>query len=299
MRYLLFMGVAFLLACNPTSEDTTVEKVKVQLSREFKDYWFAGEAEITVYDLKQSRYGQPRDGHATMIFVTENFSDTKEVKLDNPSNTPEDVVKVMKRNATRKFTTGIYPYSIMTSVFTPLHSDVLTNLEKITFSSQDWCGQSWIQINEDGKQNLLQSYSYFESAGDQIRSLEDVIMEDAIWNYLRYSPQYLPKGKHKFIPAMTFLRFTHNDIKPYEAHCMLEKSDSLSRYTVSYPDLGRELRITFATAFPHKIDSWVEVLEKDGKKYKTVASAKERMKIDYWNHNSNKDSILRKELGLQ
>lgn len=298
MRYLFLGLIATLLSCNLASDDASKGKDKVQLSPEFKEYWFDGTAEITVYNLKQSRYGQERNGHATKIFVTEDFSDSKHVKLDNPSESPDDVVKVMKLNATRKFTTGIYPYSIMTSVFTPLYSDDLTDLEKLTFSSQDWCGQSWIQINEDGNQNLLQSYSYFESEGDQIRSLEDNITENAVWNYLRYSPEYLPKGEKYIIPSMTYLRFTHQDMKPYKANCIMEKSDSLSRYTITYPKIGRELRITFATAFPHTIESWVEVMKKNGKEYTTSASAKKRIKIDYWNKNNNQDSILRTQIGL-
>ena len=51
-----------------------------------------------------------------LIFVTEDFSASKQVKLDRPEKVPSDAVKVLKLNATRKFNTGIYPYSILSII---------------------------------------------------------------------------------------------------------------------------------------------------------------------------------------
>lgn len=295
MRYsllLLFMG---FLSCTTR---TVSEETKRNLTEEFKDYWFSGKAEITSYHLKQSRYGEVRDGYVTTIFVTEDFSRSQQVKLDKPAAHPEDIVKVLKLNSTRKFTTGIYPYSMMTSVFTPLYSGKVTDLKKITFSSQDWCGQSWFQVNERQEQLFLRTFSYFQSRGDQEKVLEDAITEDAIWNYLRYSPEYLPEGKVKIIPAMTFFRFTHHKIQAYQAECKLVKGDSLSIYTIRYPELGRTLWISFTRDFPYKIHGWKETWAHNGQVFTTSASANERIRIDYWNKHSKKDSILRTQLGL-
>jgi len=37
--------------------------------QQFGDYWYTGEAELTSYELKQSRYGEIHEGHAVLIFV--------------------------------------------------------------------------------------------------------------------------------------------------------------------------------------------------------------------------------------
>ena len=40
-------------------------------------------------------YGEVRKGHSVLIFVTEDFSKSKQVKLDHPIKDEHDVVKVM------------------------------------------------------------------------------------------------------------------------------------------------------------------------------------------------------------
>ena len=81
----------------------------------FKSYWYNGEAEITSFDLQQARYGHTYPGQAVMIFVTEDFSKAKQVKLDHPEEAGNDRINVLKLNLTKKFNTGIYPYSMMLS----------------------------------------------------------------------------------------------------------------------------------------------------------------------------------------
>ncbi len=86
----------------------------------FEGYWSKGQAEITSYVLDQSRYGEIHPGNAVLIFVTEDFSRSRQVKLDRPERAGEDRARVLKLNLTKKFATGVYPYSLMSSVFTPL-----------------------------------------------------------------------------------------------------------------------------------------------------------------------------------
>ena len=105
----------FLVFC---SFGYPIDKISDTDHKTFGDYWYQGKAEITSYEMEQARYGEIRKGHAVLIFVTEDFSKSKQVKLDNPQKDPEDAVKILKLNFVRKFITGIYPYSIMTSVFT-------------------------------------------------------------------------------------------------------------------------------------------------------------------------------------
>ena len=88
-----------------------------QISQTFKNHWFDGFAEISSYELTQSRYGQQRIGKAVLIFVTEDFLAKEQVKANQKSKT---TIPVLKSNRTKNFLTGIYPYSIMSSSFSSL-----------------------------------------------------------------------------------------------------------------------------------------------------------------------------------
>ncbi len=72
------------------------------VSKNFSDYWYQGKAEVSSYKLQQARYGALNEGSAVLIFVTEDFSKDKHVKLDNPAQAGDEAVKVMKLNLTKK-----------------------------------------------------------------------------------------------------------------------------------------------------------------------------------------------------
>ena len=74
----------------------------------FDTHWHDGKAELDGYRLTIERYGHARQGRAVAIYVTEPFSRSRHVKLDDPSRTPGDVVDVLKLNLVRDFQTGIY-----------------------------------------------------------------------------------------------------------------------------------------------------------------------------------------------
>ncbi|HEY6064603.1 MAG TPA: hypothetical protein VIY96_00515, partial [Thermoanaerobaculia bacterium] len=84
----------------------------------FGRYWYQGKAELTRYKLDQARYGEMHPGEAVLIFVTEPFLPDRQVKLERGD--PSRGVTVLKLNFVRKFFTGMYPYSLMTSTFTPV-----------------------------------------------------------------------------------------------------------------------------------------------------------------------------------
>lgn len=276
---------------NPTEVKETVEKkVKKPLSAEFKKYWYSGKAEISSYKLEQVRYGEIHEGHAVLIYVTEPFSE-KQVKADypNPTNT-----SVLKLNATKKFTTGIYPYSVMNSTFFPLTTQ--DHAIKTTFSSQEWCGHSFLQLNNKEKYQF-KYFSYFESHGDSEFELEKEHLEDELWNKLRIDPNALPQGKLKMIPSNEFLVLRHKEIKACEVEASLEKDEKYYTYQLSYPELGRTVSIQFETTFPYTIEKWEEELASDG--LKTVATRLKTMEIAYWSKNKVKDSVLRDSLQIK
>lgn len=283
------------IALLSSAEEMTPTNKKA-LSEEFKKYWYAGEAELTSYELKQARYGEIRDGKAMLIYVTEPFLADKQVKADgqNDSNIP-----VLKLNSTKNYFTGIYPYSIMTSSFYPVHDD--QHAIKVSFSSQEWCGQVYAQINNRSKFEI-NSHSYFESEADQSLELDKNILENELWNKIRINPENLPVGKHKVIPSLESIRLSHSKLKPYDAILTLTKKGAVSTYTINYPELKRTLEINFETEFPHTIESWSDKGKSGfGKNAKQMVSTGTRIKTiksQYWRQNSNRFLSLRDSLGL-
>ena len=271
-------------------------KPKRPLSDEFKEYWYAGEAEITSYKLEQARYGEPRDGNAVLIYVTEPFLPEAQVKANNSD--PENV-SVLKLNATKKFLTGIYPYFIMHSTFYPVHDN--QHAIKTSLSVQEWCGHVYSQLN-NREQFEFTSHSYFEGEADEAFSMEKNILENEIWNKIRIDPDNLPQGEVAMIPSLEFLRLKHQEVKAYKAMAQLSSKGGITTYTISYPELERNLMINFTTNFPYSIESWEEEFKSgfgsNAKTLTTSATKIKTLKTAYWKQNENKNLVLRDSLGL-
>lgn len=266
----------------------TTEKPVTILSQAFKDYWYAGKAEISSYKLEQARYGEIREGNAILIYVTEDFLPEIQVKADyqNPSNIP-----ILKLNTTKNFNTGIYPYSIMQSTFYPVDNN--QHALKVSSSIQEWCGQVYAQLNN---RNLFEvmSHSYFQGEADENFKLEKSILENELWTQLRISPKSLPTGNINVIPAFEFTRMKHLKIKAYQAEATLTEN----QYKLNYKDIDRTLAINFNPKFPHTIESWVETYKSGGKLLSTKATKLKTIKSPYWKKNQSKDEILRDTLQL-
>lgn len=301
MRFLAPILLLFLAAgCNeqnktPVLAENRADRKELperQLSPEFREYWYAGEAEISSYRLDQSRYGEQREGHAVLVYVTEPFLPGKQVKADqsDPSN-----VSVLKLNSTRKFLTGIYPYSIMSSTFSPVREQ--GHAIKVTNSVQEWCGQVFAQLNNRNSFDV-QAYSYFGSEGDQQLSLPKNWLENELWNLIRINPSELPVGELEVIPSFEYLRLAHKDFKAYKAAATKATQGTETVYTLSYPDLGRSLKIRYGSEFPHRIEGWEETSSNGARELRSSAVRIATLKSAYWQKNSNKDIYLRDSLGL-
>jgi hypothetical protein len=300
MRSILILSfLTFIFqACAQKADHKTQERVNLSLNENFGEYWYQGKAELTSYNLEQLRYGEKRKGEAVLIFVTEDFSKSKQVKLDNPQQAGNDAEKVLKLNFTKKFNTGIYPYSMMTSVFAPVYPENDLHARKITTSVQEWCGHVFMQLNNKGKNFQIESRSYFESEGDENLKLEKVWLEDELWTLLRLDPDQIPEGEVQLLPSTQYLRLKHKDIKAYLATIQKSKANGLQQLTISLPDLERTLTIHYQSAHPYKIEKWEERYPENGKIMTTSAKLKERIMLDYWNKNGVKDSVYREKLSL-
>ncbi|SEK31233.1 hypothetical protein SAMN04487910_0224 [Aquimarina amphilecti] len=299
------LGVLIIIACSNIKADEKIKNIEneetvltpaKELSEDFKKYWYAGNAEITSYKLEQARYGEMREGKAVLVYVTEDFLVNEQVKADyqNPDNIP-----ILKLNATKKFNTGIYPYSIMQSIFYPVANN--QHALKVSSSMQEWCGHVYAQLNNREKYELM-SHSYFQGEADQNFKLDKDILENELWTKIRIDPENLPQGELKIIPSLEYCRLKHIEIKAYTAKTTLLEDANYSTYTIEYPELNRSISISFTTSFPHEIESWTETFKSgfgsNAKELVTKATKLKSIKSPYWSKNSNKDEVLRQELGL-
>ncbi|WP_375579043.1 hypothetical protein ABWH96_18805 [Marivirga tractuosa] len=301
MKNILILSFLFVLfqACGQKNKIESKEKVNLKLNEQFGDYWYQGEAELTSYDLEQVRYGEKRKGEAVLIFVTEDFSKSKQVKLNNPKEAGDDAEKVLKLNFTKKFKTGIYPYSIMTSVFSPVYPESDLHARKVSTSVQEWCGHVFMQLNNKGNNYNLLGRSYFESEGDIEIDLDKVWLEDELWTLLRLDPNQIPEGEIQLFPSTQYLRLKHKDLKAYTANVSIIKNDSLNELKIEVAELERELSIFYKKEHPYQIEKWEESYPENGEIMTTTATLKKRNMLDYWNKNSLKDSVYREKLELK
>jgi hypothetical protein len=273
------------------------------------NYWHQGKAEVSRFDLEQVRYGQTHHGHAVLIFVKEQLLPETQVKFDGLA-TSEKPVDVMKHIATRDFNTGVYPYSVMTSVFSPFE-DKGNHAYKVTGTTQDWCGQTFLQLNNRDGRFSVQYHSYFQSEGDQDFTVDQAFLEDDLWALVRTNPGALPVGQISLYPSTHCVQLQIRQFYPHKAIGRLYKqldrsvsTDSLNFYTVRYTDIPRTLVIMFEQDFPYAIRAWEEtednVAERKGTSpLRTRGVRTHSLLVDYWNRSSIADSTYRPLLGLE
>ena len=303
----LFFSIVFFLSLtvingcqNPTKIPAVpAQHVKMDAGT-FNDYWYTGKAEVISYKLKQSRYGEIHNGDAVLIFVTEPFSKSKQVKLDYPSRAGEDNITVMKLNYMKKFNTGLYPYSMMLSAFTPVDSYHHPKTLKVTTSVQEWCGHAYTQMNLAKGNYDINVFSYFEQEGDQKLTITGALLEDEIFNRIRLDYKSLPTGEFKMIPGLFFTRLKHKDLKPRKATAQLLENEGTFTYSVSFKEDDRTLDINFEKEFPYRVLGWKETYQGSGNnKLTTSAEMNKLLYTDYWTKNNTTDTYLRDSLSLQ
>ena len=269
----------------------------------FNTYWYQGLAELNRFELEQSRYGEIHKGEAVHIYVTEDFLTDKQVKYEFGDKT--NAVPILKLNAYRRFYTGIYPYNLLTSVFTPLGNGPQKPL-KATFSAQEWCGHAYSQLNlRDGKYQG-EGHSYFQAEADDKFELAAALLEDDVFLRIRRDPTSLPTGEIQVIPGLHYLRLLHKKAGDAPATATLtdapnnDYGENVRMYEIKYTGKGRTVRYFFEKAFPYQIRGWEEeAAGLGGRTLTTKAKRTNAMLLDYWGKHTNSDAPLRKELGLE
>jgi len=290
-----------------SDDATTAEALLVAAyhpDKQFNDYWYNNAAELARYELKQSRYGQMHDGEAVLIFVTEHLDPEKHVKTFNEDGRD---IPVLKLNHARKFYTGLYPYSTMSSVFTPVNLKENPSTLRANFSGQDWCGHVWTMLDLKGSQYKGNVHSYFPDEGDYGVSLDQMLLEDEIFNRLRIDPASLPEGDISIVPSFMHLRLLHKEFRIYHAeakHATASVPDGAAHatYEITYTDLDRKVIFNYEKDFPRQILGWEETYRsgfgESARELTTSAKLTNTLLLDYWSHNALADSVYRHELGL-
>ena len=183
-------------------------------------YWEDGLAEVATYEAERVVYKKKRSFDYTLITVKEEFNQEFNVKTDDYQRA--DLFPVMKVNEFCAIPADNYPYHYLTSLF--FRRDQPVALYKLTSSSQEWCGNTFKTIVDDGV-NLKESYnSYWDQQGLGSRDLRrDVLLEDA----LPYSLRALRfEQKPAFDVVVMDLQQTSKASEPiyYQAHLTTTES---------------------------------------------------------------------------
>lgn len=300
-----FLGAVLLLATVAMSGTARADAAK-----SFYSLWYDGNAEISTYALKESRYGEIREGQRVMVFVTEPMRRSTHIKPD-VKLPPAEQVKVIKLNDLRKFPTGIYDYSVMTSVFAAVEEKPgipLLGTMKVAFTGQEWCGTVFERYLREGDTYEGVLYSYFESDGETTYSVPvrgEVEAEETLWLRIReLKGPWLREGesrKMRLIPAVWDRRKRHVPASVVDA---VVTKGSAKDVKVVHTALGKIPARPFAwktpqgtttvwveDAWPHRILSWSEA---DGSSGTLLASRRE----PYWKRHGTEDIGLRDSLRL-
>lgn len=263
----------------------------------FWKVWGDGAAELSSYDLTYPRYGANRKGTAVAIFVSETFSNTMRVKADPGVHPKSDEFPVMKLNLVEDFQTGIYDYNMMLSTFValaPVNGFPAGTPTKISWSSQEWCGNLYKQALFDQDGIDITSHSYFDTEGDQQRKFDQpngAVSEDALLLWARgMARPVLKPGESRKVPVMLALqsaRFKNGPVKFGEATLARSATRQKVKFgtvmveaeelTATFND-GRKRTFVVETAEPRRILSYSS---SEGLRAELLAS--ERMK--YWELN--------------
>ncbi|MDA0744955.1 MAG: hypothetical protein O2954_00415 [bacterium] len=241
-------------------------------SVDFYGYWADGKGEISSYRVIQPRYGEAREGYGVMIFVTEDLNRRTLIKVESP--TPkEDRVYTLKLNNVLKFTTGIYDYSVMTSVFSAVEGFAGPGpfeLVKVNLSSQEWCGHVFDEFRIDGGRLKGELNSYFEREGKhpyELPTPAGFVSEDHLLIWIRELKGLVMKTGEsqtvKLLPSLWSFRQRHRPHALVDAKLEKNQAVSVTVGEKTYEAVpwrwsweGFEKTVWVDVAYPHRILKW-------------------------------------------
>ncbi len=266
---------------------------------DFWSHWGDGKAEVSGYSLVQPRYGELRRGRAILVYVTEPYSRSRFVKVDRFDPANPDQTTVLKLNHVRKFQTGLYDYSVMTSVFVDPTLDFAQL--RATFTSQEWCGH----VFEDARVGTsadVALQSYFEGESGRA-SVKGATLEDALFITLRsLATGDLDTRERKLTLLGSALqrRLKHQNAEGFETTVKFAEeprervvpAGTFAAHTATYRRQdGSSCDVWLEMPYPHRIVGWEC---SDGESAKLTGTRR----LPYWQTHREGDERLLGDLGL-
>jgi hypothetical protein len=250
--------------------------------------WDDGNAEVSVYDARDVRYGIARSSRAVLIVVAEDLLRDRLVKADSPA-AGVALVRVLKLNQVRSIPTGVYTYQQMLSAF--LAADSLDPV-KITMTSHEWCGNSFAEWRRDLAS--LELRTYFESPGDTEVPLipEGAVFYDALALKLRgLDFARTRRGTLRIIDSI----FSNRPVPPpvEDAGLVVDRTAGPpAAYRVALTRGKRRDVFEFEVAAPHRLLAWER---SDGGSLRLRRSSRFR----YWEKNGPGDEKILSSAGTR
>ena len=269
--------------------------------RAFHDVWSQGTAELSSYQVVLPRYDELRSGQLVLTYVTEPLDRCTRIKDDDA---PADQrLTVLKLNANLSFQTGIYPYSVMTTVLAPIdaYRPALPRFSpiKITLSVQEWCGHVFHGVWPGDSAFEEQIISYFASEGEARRLVAaplSTLYEDALLIQLRELDGPFAFGgdwQGRLVPSLWRLRRAHRAATPLVASITREATTrdgtEINRFVLVAGEYTRTFEVERRGA--QRILAWET---SEGER----ATLRNTARLAYWQLNHVGDESQRRALGL-
>ncbi len=295
----IFLSAALLVSCG--SGGASSGGVGSPPSGEFYKAWGDGKAEISSYDVVTVQYGEARKATEVLIYVTEDMDGVTWIKDDQGKVPSDKKRKVLKLNRVRRFQTGVYDYSVMTSVFARVDKTSRERFApvRITTTIQEWCGQTYFKMMPESNGYTREIRSYFSHEGekeDRVDTTPGTLYEDALFVQLRelddpfvggddwkgeLVPSFWNAKKEKILPSPAGARFSRVDAEL--------NGESVTRVEVKVGT--REITFDIEKKPPKRILKWKTSDGETGVLKKTV-------RLPYWSLNHEGDEKYLEQLGL-
>ena len=272
---------------------------RASATSEFWEHWGDGRAELSGYRVTTARYGEPREGELSLIYVTEPHDRRSWIK-DDAAESP-DRVEVLKLIRTNTFLTGIYPYSVMSSTFAPVDHWREERFQpvRINLEVQEWCGSVSHRVWPGPDRLRSLRLSYFASEGETLRDLEiprETLYEDALLIQLRELDSDFQGGgdwEGWIVPELWQLRTGHGPIRAVEARITRSEvrrgGNPVTRFVLDAGDYQRTFDVEREP--PRRVLGWTT---STGEEAELIATER----LAYWELNRTGDESYREELGL-
>lgn len=270
---------------------------RASASSAFWDHWSDNRGEVSAYSVTTPRYGELRDGTIALVYVLEQADSRTWIKDDRGETPSEHQTIVMKLNEVMSFRTGIYPYRVMTSVFAPVNGIGRERFAptRITFSSQEWCGQVFQRVMPDIDHFTEEIRSYFSVEGEassRVDTAPFALYENGLLIQLRELDGPFADGgdwSGQIVPSMWQRRRSHEPLGPVDAtitraEVTEEDGTNLNRFVLRYGDYERTFDVERDQ--PRRIHRWTT---SEGE----VAELLGTERLTYWElHNEGDESYL-------